>query len=186
MNPKPLSRHEDRVAALLPGWLSWLRIRQRSLALQHADLVQEAAADLLQWLVRHHDTVLAEDDLRRVGFRILQRRVADAFRESVGEWSRQPSERELEGVSELPDPSPGANPAQALQHARLMRALVEVLTELGPEERSLLLGDEMGDAVDEVGPRSAAERQRLSRLRERVRTTLIQRHGIDVRRWPEE
>ena len=102
MNPEPLSRHEDRVAALLPDWLSWLRIRHRSLASQHSDLVQEAAADLLRWLVRHHDTVLAEDDLRRVGFRILQRRgVADAFRESVGEWSRQPSEQELGG--RIPD-----------------------------------------------------------------------------------
>lgn len=186
MNPEPPSTHEDRVAALLPDWLAWLRIRHRSLASQHSDLVQEAAADLLHWLVGRHDTALAEDDLRRVGFRILQRRVADAFRESVGEWSRQPSERELEGASELPDTRPGANPPQALQHARLMRALVEVLTELSPEERSLLLGDEIGDANKDAAPRSAAERQRLSRLRERVRTTLMQRHGIDVRRWPEE
>ena len=43
------------------------------------------------------------------------------------------------------------------------------------------LGEEMGDAVDGAGPRSATERQRLSRLRQRVRMTLMQRHGIDVR-----
>ncbi|MBQ0942279.1 hypothetical protein KAK07_02900 [Ideonella sp. 4Y16] len=174
------------MSALLPQWLAWLRIRHRGLAQQHADLAHDAAADLMQWLGRQDRTDFSDSELQRLGFRILQRRVADAFRAQVHDWARQDGADEPDVLSQIPDLRPGANPQQALQYARMLRALVSVLSGLTAEERGLLVGDELGGSTAPEGARSGAERERLRRLRKRVKEELIKKHGFNVQDWREE
>lgn len=177
---------QDRVSVLLPDWHAWLRIRHRSLAAHHGDLVQDAAAGLVDWLGKRAGSEISDEDVRRVGFRILQRRVIDQFRTQVGEWARQGSDAEVDAISEVPDTRPDANPLQALQYSRLLRTLVGVLSELSAQDRALLVGDEIGEVPVSDGPRSGAQREQLRRLRKRVRETLINKHGLDVKSWREE
>lgn len=186
MSRQPPTSAEDRVSALLPGWHAWLRIRHRSLATQHADLVQDAATGLVHWLAQHAGADISDEDVRRVGFRILQRRVVDEFRAQVSEWSRRDSDSDADAASEVPDTRPGSNPPQALQHSRLLRALVGVLSELSAQDRALLVGDELGGSPSIDGPRSGAQREQLRRLRKRVRETLVKKHGLDLKDWLEE
>ncbi len=177
---------EDRVSALLPDWHAWLRIRHRSLATHHADLVQDAATGLVHWLAKRAGTEISDEDVRRVGFRILQRRVVDEFRAQVGEWARIGADSDIDAASEVPDTRPGSNPPQALQHSRLLRALVGVLSEMNAQDRALLVGEELGSSPTSDGPRSGAQREHLRRLRKRVREALIKKHGLDVQDWLEE
>lgn len=161
----------------MPDWLAWLRLRHRALGTQHADLVQQAAADLLHWLdKRPAMRDVSDEDLRRVGFRILQRRVADAFRSAVGEWARQPADGDA--AEDVPDARAEANPDVALQYSRLLRAVLGLLSELSPQDRALLVGEEWGTSPD--GPMTPGQRQRLHRLREHMRDALRVRFGLDV------
>lgn len=121
-----------------------------------------------------------------MGFRILQRRVVDEFRAQVGEWARRGSDSGMDAASEIPDTQPGSNPMRALQHSRLLRALVGVLSGLSAQDRALLVGDELGGSPTSGGPRSGAQREQLRRLRKRVREALIKKHGLDVQDWLEE
>jgi DNA-directed RNA polymerase specialized sigma24 family protein len=167
----------DRVASLQGAWLAWLRVHHRALGEQHRDLVQESAADLLEWQARQPQPI-ADEDLRRVGFRVLQRRVADAFRRQVKDWSLGMQPEGIDTLAVAAGPIGLApDPADVLQQERLLRALIEILTELTPEERALVVGEELGDANAEPTPRSDAQRKRLSRLRQRIRDRLKDRQG---------
>ncbi len=178
MAHEPPSNASDRVTDLVPQWRRWLRLRHRSIEHMHADLAQQAAADLLDWMHRASKPDLIEEDVRRLGFRILQRRVADAFRSQAAEWGREGStslaqRSELEEVDTRAD----ANPALAHQYGRLLRAVVALLAELSAEDRVLLVGPELGPVAE---PRTAAQRQRLKRLREHLRDQLHERFGLEV------
>lgn len=178
MAQDPPSSAPDRIAALIPQWRSWLRVRHRSIEHLHADLAQQAAADLLEWMQRASKTGLIEEDLRRLGFRILQRRVADAFRTHAAEWGREERATVVQrGEVEEVDTRADANPALAHQYGRLLRAVVALLAELSAEDRVLLVGPELGPVAE---PRTAAQRQRLKRLREHLRDQLHQRFGLEV------
>lgn len=152
---------EQGVTALLPAWRAWLRIKHRRLEPHHADLLQEAAAALLSW-GKINGVRTSAEDIRRVGFRILQRRVADAYREEVQRWAEEPL------AAEQADPDASSDPPTALAHKQLLRTLVAFLTTLSAEDRELLIGKETGEYEKEPGAMSSAERQRLVRLRRRV------------------
>lgn len=171
------SNLSDRVAALLPQWRTWLRLRHRSIAHLHADLAQQAAADLLEWMQRSRKTDLVEEDLRRLGFRILQRRVADTFRSQVAEWGRREGDADVPREELDVDARADANPEQAHHYARLLRSVMVLLAELGAGDRALLLGDELGPVAQ---PRTAAQRQRLKRLRAHLREQLEERFGLAI------
>lgn len=175
---EPPSNASDRVAALIPQWRRWLRLRHRSIEHLHADLAQQAAADLLEWIQRTSKTGLVDEDLRRLGFRVLQRRVADAFRSDAAEWGRRGSAADAQqGGHEEVDTRTDANPALAHQYRRLLRAVVALLAELSAEDRALLVGPELGPVAE---PRTTAQRQRLKRLRARLRDQLHERFGLEV------
>ena len=157
----------NRFALLQKAWRMWLRIHHRSLVQQHGDLVQEATADLLEWVAKHPG--VEDEELRRVGFRVLQRRVADAFRSQVKNWAQSEQFENLsaEDAQSLPT-SP--DPMEVLQQDRLLRALLGILAELSVADRLLVVGEELG--ADRSEPLDDANRQRLSRLRRRIRERL--------------
>lgn len=166
---------DELLATLRRDWLGWLRIRYSRVTAHHPDLVQQAAADLLQWAAQREQPATA-DELRRVGFRVLQRRAADLFRGRVHNWA-------LEGDTAAEEELPGASseePDAMLERKRLLRAIMTVLTEFSAEERALLVGDELGPQSRNAGARSPAERQRLRRMRTRLRQALVRRFGIDI------
>lgn len=172
----------DQIAALIPQWRAWLHLRHRSIAHLHADLAQQAAADLLEWMQVSPKTKLVEEDLRRLGFRILQRRVADTFRTRVIEWAHGGGDADIQGEDSVADARADANPEQAHHYARLLRSVMALLAELAAEDRALLLGDELGPPRQ---ARTAAERQRLRRLRAQLREQLMERFGLAVDLHPE-
>jgi DNA-directed RNA polymerase specialized sigma24 family protein len=171
----------DRLIVTLQAlWLNWLRIRHREIRVQHQDLVQDAAEDLIRWIDSRMAKPPTEDEIRAVGFRILQRRVADVFRDKVAHWA-DIKDSEVEQI----DFSTTANPTKAISHAQLIKALVRLLARLRPDDRDLLLGRELG-SVTQDPPVSAASRQRLHRLRSQLRESLLQDYQIDIRVWQEE
>lgn len=168
---------QDRVAGLLPLWRNWLRIKHRQLHMHHDDIVQEAAADLLSWS-KDRALTLDEDTLRRVGFRILQRRVTDAVRSAVKHWANE------EPSIEWPDTSADVDPALVLELKQRLRLLMAVLSEFDAEERAMLVGAEIGRGSEFQGPMNATTRKRLARLRERVSTALEARGWRGASPWP--
>lgn len=156
---------QDRVAALLPAWRGWLRAKHPRLEPLHGDVANEAAADLLAWCLGAGESV-PEDDLRRVGFRILQRRASDCYRAVIKGWAME------ELHPEHPDASAHTNPVAVLAHKRRLRRLIGFLASLSPEDQTLLVGEELGQQDAERKPMSPAERKRLARLRDRAREAI--------------
>jgi hypothetical protein len=138
----------------------------------HDDLIQQATADLLEW-ERRRERPLTEEELRRVGFRILERRVFDAFRDDVRRWA---STEPLANPDDIE--TPDRSPERSVEYSRLLKALIEVLTDLTPADRALVLRDEFSRG--KTSAMTDAERKRLSRLRQQIRSLMLERHGIDV------
>lgn len=186
---------DKKFAAVAPELRSFLdRHLQRrlpGLKSESEDLANAAMADLLQWYRRQArgDHSLAE--LRRVGSRILHRRVADRFRKHIPAYGARP----------LPTlRSPDAAADERLLQRQAIRLCIQFLSELGYEDRQLLIGDFIPapsrfrvneDAAEahlaaggsehvrdsQLTPR---ERKRRQRLRERLRKRLRKQLGIEV------
>lgn len=170
------ARIDDQLAKLHPFWLNWLRLRHRSLKHLHADLVQDALADLLRYLSLHNEQHHSDEDVRRVGFAILRRRVADAFRASVVQWA------EDHALDELPNTDPSHDLDKVVAYRKVLRTVTAMMAKLDDESRALLLGAEADGRADDA-PLSAAERQRLSRLRAALRRRLKDESGVDIRQF---
>lgn len=165
---------ESILASLQSDWRGWLRSRHRRLAALHQDLIQQASADLLEWLGKREE-LPSEEDVRRVGFTVLARRAMDAYREEVKRWSQAQSEER----EERPEPiDPG--PESAFQYAQLLRAITHLLSQMPREDRELILRDELLEGSDDFKAMTARERQRLHRLRQELRSKLLLMHQIDI------
>jgi hypothetical protein len=158
-------------------WKAWLRFRYPSLSARHADLLQDAAADLTEYVRRFPADRFGTDELARIGFSILKRRVADSFRERTIEWSEHAD-------AEPPDlADPRADPGFVGRYAKLLRLVVGYVAKLDGRDRELLM--RKAD-TDHAVPMTDSERQRLSRLRQRLREEILAKHGIDIRAYLRE
>ncbi len=165
---------ENVFAAIYPQWRAWLQLRHPALAFIHAELVQDAAADLTEYVLKLGDRRLSEDDVRKIGFTILKRRVTDAFRSKAIEWVEHlPLDR-------LPSNDPKSDPEFSTRYTNLLRLAVGLIAKLDRHDRDLLLRDSSPGRPKRLAM-SAGERQRLSRLRARLRDELFKAYGIDVR-----
>lgn len=166
---------EQSLASLHGDWRRWLRARHRVLAQSHEDIIQQASADLLVW-ARRRASPLESEELRRVGFRVLQRRAVDAYRDDVRKWATEPLLPEAQEAHGS-DPSP----QDALEFTQLLTAVVDLLSTLSKSDRELILRDELVDGMEKPTALTPAERKRLSRLREALRTQLFDKHKIDLK-----
>lgn len=162
---------------LHPRWMAWLRLYHRSLDQVHSEILQDASADLIQYLSRHERSVHSDEDISRIGFTILRRRVADEFRSRTIQWA------EDFPMDELPNTDLSNNPEEILRYSNLLRAVIGLMAKLNKPSRELLLRGEYG-AVDV--PLSDTERQRLSRLRAELRRQLVEIYGIDIKKFLKE
>lgn len=165
---------DEIVESLQDDWRRWLRARQGSLSQSHEDLVQQATADLLEWVDRR-EAPLNLEDVRRVGFRILERRAYDAHRGAVRRWAEDAPERDAEQLA-----SPDSGPEQSAAYSQLLKVLIDMLSQLAASDRELILRDEFFGGAGRPSAMSPAERKRLSRLRQELRSQLLLKHGIDI------
>ncbi len=174
----PTSALGDRLPAMQEAWLSWLRIKHPALANAHGDLVQQTSADLLYWASNHQSKNYTEE-VRQVGFRILQRRVADMFRDPARSWTSTGDDEPATeaGLNVLDGDS---EPSKSAEYFELLKAIVSVLSGLPKEERELLLRMDFSSEVIGHRPLTDAQRQQLSRLRQRMRHLLLKNHGINL------
>lgn len=175
-NPHPKERGA-LLEELLPRWRRWLGLRYRSLQALHPEIVQDASADLIEYLSREVERSHSDEEIRKIGFTILRRRVADAFRSRAVQAT---ADVPLDG---LPAIDPSSNPEEVESYARLLRAVLRLVDKLDKPSRELLLRSETQGSAK---PLSDAERQRLSRLRADLRRELAERHGVDVRQFLKE
>lgn len=157
--------------------LRYLRGRFPSLAYLHDDLVGDTLVDLTALLTGRYAESLAAptDDERlkrfhRLAYTILDRRVADHFRQLY----RQNVER-IDDVPEEQLPSTGdADAGARLDARRAVDVLVALLDEMSADDRVLIT-----EAEQRVGraPRSDRDRQRLRRLRQQLTEKLRARLG---------
>jgi hypothetical protein len=153
-------------------WKAWLRARYPTLSHLHAEFMQDAAADLTEY-VQNSQNHFTEADLARIGFVILKRRVADLFRDKAARWSEQAS------AAPADEPAQSA-PAIDEGYAKILRLVVGHIAHLSSSDRDLLLrqADDMASGRSAM---SVAERQQLSRLRTRLRQAILAKHRIDIR-----
>lgn len=175
---KKRGRFDVLYQKLHPRWIAWLRLYHRSLNQVHSEIIQDTSADLIQYLSRHKGSVHSDDDISRVGFTILRRRVADEFRSRTIQWV------EDFPMDELPNTNLSNNPEEVLRYVSLLRAVIGLMAKLDRSSRELLLRAEYGGTAD--APLSDAERQRLSRLRAELRRQLAENYGVDIKLFLKE
>jgi DNA-directed RNA polymerase specialized sigma24 family protein len=162
----------EQVERLLPElygrWRSQLR-RHPQLAASHDDILQLTAQDLLA-AVRTRSEPLELDRLRRLGFAILKRRVADAYRSQVRRWARDEPLEDQQVARDV-----NTDPARVAYFAILLRSVVALMADMDIKDRELLLRSLDDDATTE--PMTDAERKRLSRARERLRLLIDKKHN---------
>jgi DNA-directed RNA polymerase specialized sigma24 family protein len=171
-----------------PGWNAALQVLgprlRRYLAYhhfalreQHEDLVQAALADTLAYLnALPAPGVEDEDEVARIGFTILKRRVADAFRDNAKQWALKQSGD--------PDEPTTDDATESLDYKRTLRTVIELMATLEPRERDLIAGAALGQRLGR--PHSDAERKALSRARASLKAKLWTRHRIDLDRFLNE
>ena len=135
-------------------------------------------ADLVQYLSGRGQHLHSTEEIRRIGFTILKRRVADVFRSQTLRWAEAPQ------PDELPSSDPGADPERVLRYARLLRLVIGLVAKLDRSSRELLMRDSTTGVPD--SPLSDAERQRLHRLRQKLRREIEEIHGINVKEFMED
>jgi DNA-directed RNA polymerase specialized sigma24 family protein len=166
----------------------YLATRFPSLRAIHEDLVAESLLNLSERLIERSSQYPAawfasgeperEQDrayLHRLAHTILRRRVADRFRGRAAAWAREAS------IDELPEAELGSargDYERRLMAARMLKVCVEVLATLPEEDRELAAT--IGEARVGEGPRSAADRQRLTRLRRKLGNAIRERLGESV------
>jgi DNA-directed RNA polymerase specialized sigma24 family protein len=171
--PESLAR---QLAQLQSRWLSWLRIRHWALKPLHEEIAQSAVADLLEYVSQRSPAVIPAEELKKIGFTILRRRVADQYRSKVSAWA---DESVLE---ELPSADPSSDPEEVLTYSRLLRAVLALIAKLDRPARELLLRDE-SPSLPRGRPLTEVERQRRVRLREELRRQLTETYGVDLKQF---
>lgn len=163
-----------RAEALRKKLLELLRRRYYSLASSHEDLVHSALRDVIEYLGQRSDLQLGDPELTALGTTILKRRIADLL-DHDRRW------RTSEDSDDLAEAGVGAASEQALSYVRVLRAISQLLGEMDPYDRSLLLRDIDPASVGlSEEPLGVSDRVRLSRLRKGLRTALLERFGISI------
>lgn len=168
----PPPNSEQSLVSLQHEWRRWLCVRHGPLTQLHEDVLQQATVDLLEWAAQR-DGPLESEELRRVGFRILQRRAVDAYRENVRRWATEPLFLEGEDVQ-----SPDLDPEESVEYAQLLKTIVELISYLSASDRDLILRDEFFGGAEKSPALTPAERKRLSRLRQQLQKKLLHKHLI--------
>jgi hypothetical protein len=165
-----------------PGWNAALetlgpRLRRYlayhhfALREQHEDLVQAALADTLAYLKALPAPGVEDgDEVARIGFTILKRRVADAFRDNAKRWALEES-----GVRDEPSTD---DATESLDYKRTLGSVIELMATLEPRERDLLADAALGQRFGRA--HSDAERKTLSRARASLKARLWSRYRIDL------
>jgi DNA-directed RNA polymerase specialized sigma24 family protein len=163
-------------AELLRGKLiELLRRRYYSLASFHEDLAQSAIRDAIEYLGQRKELQLSDSELTALCTTILKRRIADLL-DHDRRWrsSEEPAE-------EAPEAGVDGGSDQMLSYVRVLRAISQLLGEMDPYDRSLLLRDidpaSMGLSAEPLG---VSDRVKLSRLRKGLRAALLERFGISI------
>lgn len=160
---------------MLPNIMQQLRRRVARrlplLASDHEDLVSQTVTDLARWLKTHPETVVPGNvaALERLAARILNRRIADLFRDATRRWGTV-GEEVLEHV-----PSPTASVERRVLVEKLLRLTAAFIATLDDDERELVM---MGSGeADESRALKDVERKRLQRIRERLDNFISERVG---------
>jgi len=164
---------EETLADLYPKWRRWLQSRHAALAGIHTELLQDAAADLSEYVLKKPTHQLSNAEIQKLGFTILKRRVADVFRAKTIDWV------EHLPLDLLPSAYRRTDPELATRYAKLLRLLVGLVAQLDRHDRDLLLRNSSVSDHKHIAM-TPAERQQLSRLRDRLRGELLERYGIEV------
>ena len=166
---------ETRAELLRSKLLELLRRRYYSLASFHEDLVHSALRDVIEYLGQRTELQLSDPDLTALGTTILKRRVADLL-DHDRRW--RTSEEVGDAAAEA-DVDAGSE--QTLSYVRVLRAISQLLGEMDPYDRSLLLRDIDPASVGiPAEPLGVSDRVRLSRLRKGLRAALLERFGISI------
>jgi DNA-directed RNA polymerase specialized sigma24 family protein len=173
-DPDPANRANEALARLSPLLRDHLRARYRLLIHLEQDLVQQTLADLFALLGRR-TALPSDDELSALAFTILKRRVADLFRSEAR--SRAWQELGSEPLQEAESPSA----ERVARYRRLMALVLSQIGELPPDDQRLLLADVTPGSSNDAF--SASERQRLSRLRKQLRTTIQREVGAPLEQY---
>lgn len=163
---------------------AYLRARLPALRSEHEDIVSETLLSLTReiqnrkdafpksWLRLGPPSSEAERvRLHKLAHLIARRRIADFFRRRARTADApQSSDRFLE----VPDPN-APDPARTILLTRMLATTLSVLAEMSPQDRDL-----MAIAAEEPEVRrtlDARDRQRLHRVRVRLRQEIIRRLG---------
>jgi len=155
--------------------LELLRRRYFSLISSHEDLAHSAIRDLIEYLGYRTELKLSDSELTALCTTILKRRIADLL-DHDRRWLTSD-----EVVEDAPEAGVDAGSDQVLSYVRVLRAISQLLGEMDPYDRSLLLRD-IDPASDELfaEPLSVSDRVKLSRLRKGLRTALLEKFGISI------
>lgn len=155
---------DSSARVLTPALRQFLRSRFR-LVSDHEDLVQQTLSDLHRFLLtRLPKRPYAEDETRALAFSILKRRVADRFRNEARSFAALELGRARNELSLEPSAETVAG------YRELLGTVLNFIAEMDGADRQLLLSEALG--TDRSGSLPPADRQRLSRLRERLRKRL--------------
>ncbi len=179
---------ESELPLIRDEQVAYLRRRLPSLRADHDDLVSETLLALTKQ-IRSHSSALPrswfqsnsqpKDDershLHKLAMVILKRRIADLFRGRLARSGRSSARREH--WREVPDPQ--APPLdQNILLRRVLQVTLSVLDEMQPEDRDLIaLVSEEADFRKALNDR---ERQRLHRLRKRLKDEIARQLGAEV------
>ena len=177
---------ESELAIIRDELRSYVGRRLRALRSEHEDLISDTFLALTRELRNRpsafpaswfaHSTPTSETErsyLHKLSMVILKRRIADVFRKRTSASGHRLRE---EATSEIPDPQL-PDPERTILLARLVSTTAKILAEMEPADRhliSLVSGEApLRDALD------ARERQRLHRIRVRLRNEIVRRMGRD-------
>lgn len=116
--------------------------------------------DVFEYVTKAGKSTPSEEDIEKIGFTILKRRVGDSFRSQTIRWAEDVP------LDLLPSNDPNTDHDRTVRYAKMLRLVIGLVAKLDRRERNLLLRGKTSR------PMSDAERQQLSRLRRRLREQL--------------
>ncbi|SFV16273.1 hypothetical protein [Pseudoduganella namucuonensis] len=139
------------------------------------DLASQALSDLWEYVACGQDEGKDALDLRKLAFAIFRRRAVDGFRRSARLWALS-----LDTLPEAELPAgAGVDPARSALYSRMLRICLVELADVAESDRALLSALDSG-ALAPGQPMAARERQRLHRLRVRLRDAIRRELGEDA------
>ena len=157
---------ETAARDLAPELRRFLRSRYR-LVSDPEDLVQETLSDLYRHLLGRDAAQVSNDELRALSFTILKNRVADRYRAEARAFAA----KSAAGEQDIEAAAPSSE--RVAGYRELLTLVLGFMATMDESDRSLLWNEAVGS--DRTAGLGAADRQRLSRLRARLRRLLLAR-----------